>query len=194
MPGVIALAHEAALSAGSDNCTKDVQCTCKSVFDYLNCSGGPELEPCGLFAEHCQKELEVECSHNETTCMGKFHQTFGGTMGLSIDTEKLAENTFCGPHGKCLGKLEIKASIHRPESGTRLECKLPKVPGAPEEDAAAWLNCSAEVMGDTGECTIHMVPELARGSQLEGSCWLTNGDKGSRLTRSAHFAVRNRYK
>jgi len=131
--------------------------------------------------------------------MGKFNQAGDGTVGFVLDADKLAEASFCGPFGKCLGELRLVAHVWRPEEDLHLACAVPSLNtvnatgnttiGGKDE---CLKKCSADVKGKSANCTIPMVPELAPGARLTGSCWLEK-PKGTKVTDADYFAVVNKY-
>mmetsp|Transcript_130773 Transcript_130773/g.260907 ORF Transcript_130773/g.260907 Transcript_130773/m.260907 type:complete len:255 (-) Transcript_130773:94-858(-) len=180
-------------------------CTCEKAFNSLGANSSKA--DCRKLQDSCGHELELGCSDKVNTCMGKFNQAGSGTVGFVLDANKLAEASFCGPFGKCLGELRLVARVWRPEGDLRLACAVPSVSIAnatgnatggtatdrPNCKGDCMKKCSADVKNKTANCTIPMVPNLAPGAKLTGSCWLEKS-KGTKVTDADYFAIVNKYK
>lgn len=197
-PAAAPAAVPAAAPIGMCGCTLPAadQCSCGASLDYLKCVTGKcdtgECNACadGYFEEQCTglsttcaAELEFVCG-STTTCEGKFHQDDHNVIGLTLDTDHLADDAYCGPWGKCLGTLHIAAAFHRAPVGTWLSCLV--------DDAAAKSSaCTVEIKGPSAMCTMPMVEKLAVDAQVKGRCWITNGEDGEKISKNAWFTLTN---
>jgi hypothetical protein len=184
-------------------CTPQVkaECTCDGSLQFLacveqNCPGGAAERCTKLSAmDWCGPELDLVCNGLQSTCKGKFHQAHDGIVGLTVLDKHLGDSVYCGPHGRCLGELNVEVEIHKTWAlpndveGAGLECEM-----------ANGKKCTGPVEpGDgleghegTAACKVSMVHRLAVGDKLKGRCWLTQGD--AKLTTEAWFAVANDHK
>eukprot|EP00927_Polykrikos_kofoidii_P063197 TRINITY_DN58010_c0_g1_i1.p1 TRINITY_DN58010_c0_g1~~TRINITY_DN58010_c0_g1_i1.p1 ORF type:complete len:249 (-),score=38.56 TRINITY_DN58010_c0_g1_i1:385-1131(-) len=184
-------------------CSLPVDCTCKASLAYvqcitMKCAGGcgagvcsvtPYEQHCSNMGDRCGAELSFDCCASGAKCEGKFHQSIDGVAGLTVSTDNT--NAFCGPHGKCLGHLNVTASIHRPPQGAWLECVLDKsVP--PGDVPGAMFSCSKAVVNGSAGCSFPFSNfSLAAAAEAVGYCWLGAGKHGERLTQNAPFVVKN---
>lgn len=177
------------------------QCTCGGSLDFLKCvhtkcSAGEcdcpkdvfESE-CSALAGSCSDELEFNgCDSLHTSCQGLYSQAADGVIGLTLDTTHLWEEAFCGPHGRCTGKIHVQANVYRPETGAWLECVVPTGEGN------KTFHCSKEVSDDgAAMCKLKIPSNIAPDDAVKGHCYLTDGKHGTKLTKDAFFIVRNRY-
>lgn len=183
------------------------QCTCDRSLEYLKCiekrcgSGdcicpaSPFQAECYTLSSTCDAELRLSgCDQSLTSCAGRFHQATDGVTGLTLDTSHLNDEALCGPFGRCTGELRLLASAHRQLPGAFLECVLPASAG--QAHAKAELVHCARALSDDGigECNLPMIARLDPEQQVNGRCYLTDGDGGPKLTKDAWFVVRNRYR
>lgn len=176
-------------------------CTCGASLSYLkcvekkcnegecDCPSTPFTQECNTLAGTCASELGiVGCSGQATTCEGKFHQLNDGVVGLTLNTSHLSDEAYCGPHGKCTGELHIFTTVHRPVPNAWFECILPAF------GRNRLVHCDGELSSEgAAECTLPMAHELDPSDEIRGQCYLTEGQRGKKITREAWFLVENRY-
>lgn len=118
-------------------------------------------------------------------------------VSLTLLPAHLAENAFCGPHGRCLGELLVAADVrNRPGLAAEemeLQCALEKFRGASKEEHEAWLHCSGRVVQSKAFCRLPMVQHLNVGDHLQGRCFLSD-PVGANLTKDEWFMVENDHK
>lgn len=193
-------------TGGSCQCDFEAMCTCESALAHLDCISRtcaseecdcPAVQfsqSCGQIASVCKPMLDISCTPEQALCDGKFYQLSSSLSGLSIDLEKLDEDTHCGATGKCTGKIDVQAAIHNAEKGMIMQCFLEETPGSKEK-----VHCSNEVSGDFANCTLPMPKKLEAGEKLEGWCRLAGRVENStntatRLTHDAPFYIYNHNK
>lgn len=96
------------------------QCGCKPSMEYFAClakhcyssNRTRFADKCAKHGNDCFDELDIDCRGPDTVCEGKFHQLPMGGLGLSLDLNDATKDAFCGPFGKCIGEIHMKASIH----------------------------------------------------------------------------------
>jgi len=177
------------------------RCTCGASLSYLkcvekrcnegecDCPSTPFTQECNTLAGTCASELDiVGCSGKTTTCEGKFHQLNDGVVGLTLNTSRLSDEAYCGPHGKCTGELHILTTVHRSTPGAWFECILPAF------GKNRLVHCNGELSSEgAAECTLPMAHELDPSDEIRGQCYLTEGQGGKKITREAWFLVENSY-
>jgi hypothetical protein len=179
---------------------------CHNGCQDAGCHAGRFFETCGHVNDKCSATHDFHCSLDEAVCLGKYHQTADGVIGLKlIKTEEMTTTARCGPHGKCHGALKITAELLSPKvNETWMECTIPVgkpqnweayAPDAPDgiHDAQEWLTCKTQVAVADAEqqCNIALdATELEIGVKMKGSCWLEDVN-GTHLTQNAHFLVEN---
>merc|ERR1711959_614080 len=75
-------------------------------------------------ASECKSELDIVCSPSTATCEGKFNQAKNGLIGLTMDFDKIENEAYCGPTGRCTGTVQAAVKVHKPAKGVRLSCAL----------------------------------------------------------------------
>lgn len=116
--------------------------------------GAQFAEKCTALSDKCFNDIDIACQGPDTSCRSKFNQLpatpkaaapkaaasveappsvpqkviASGALGFSLDI--VNDNAYCGPFGKCLGKIDFKVFLHRPQ-------ELPALPAAPSPAAAA---------------------------------------------------------
>lgn len=141
---------------------------------------------CGLIEQDCSEALTFKCGMNETTCEGKFHQASDGIMGLTVQTDHLTDNAYCGPFGRCSGELDVGGTILKPQPNTFFRCDIPR----------AGLNCHEPLTaGQTKSSCKMMMPALLKpGLKMEGRCFVSDSSTGGKkLTKNAWFSVENNH-
>merc|ERR1719502_2479796 len=122
----------------------------------------------------CSNELEFGCAPETATCQGRFHQMKDSVVGLTVDTSRLNENSFCGPFGKCQGSVDVHTKVSHAPPGAKIFCEMQRYPGAKDIDGKGWESCEAEVdaSGDA-QCSMDMPAKLPPSANLEGKCVVT---------------------
>lgn len=130
--------------AGICGCAPAAACTCSDTLGYAHCvalechkgcadpacSAASFFTECGKAHDRCSSDLSFSCGMDEATCIGNYHQAADGTAGLKLETETMTNNAHCGPHGKCLGSVFVKAEVRNAPPGAILECVMPENPAA----------------------------------------------------------------
>lgn len=123
---------------------KGEQCGCEPAMEYFACltkfchaaNHTSFADKCTSLSNKCYTDIDIKC-HDETThCKSKFHQLDEGGLGLTVDVQE--SDAFCGPFGKCIGHLKMKAKIfNAPKLASDAdESKLPVfTAGAPTPSA-----------------------------------------------------------
>jgi len=120
---------------------KGDECGCQPAVEYFACltkhchdsKTDFFAERCTSLGDKCFKDININCRGADTTCTSKFNQLPMGGLGFDLDIDE--DDAYCGPHGKCIGDIELKAHIKNgPKEET--EVKPPKVitmasPGSP---------------------------------------------------------------
>lgn len=121
---------------GQFGCEFSETCTCDGVTEYVdcvqdkcnsgkyNCTSLQFTQSCGELSSACHDTLDIHCNPHRLKCIGKYHQAKNGLLGLLIDFDSLESKAYCGPHGKCVGEVDIAVKIHEPEPGVRLQCLM----------------------------------------------------------------------
>jgi len=108
-------------SDSCDDCVfKAAQCGCTPAVEYFACltkqcysaNRTRFTNKCSDLATRCSSELDIDCHGPKTVCKSKFNQLPSGGIGLTLDLEGVEDDAFCGPFGKCIGKIHMKAIIH----------------------------------------------------------------------------------
>jgi len=108
-------------SDSCDDCVfKAAQCGCTPAVEYFACltkhcysaNRTRFTNKCSDLATRCSSELDIGCHGPKTICKSKFNQLPSGGIGLTLDLEGVEDDAFCGPFGKCIGKIHMKAIIH----------------------------------------------------------------------------------
>lgn len=129
---------------GICGCAPAAACTCQDTLAYAHCvalechkgcldpacSAAAFFEQCGKAHDKCEADLTLNCGMDEATCIGNFHQAADGVAGLKLETETMTDNAHCGPHGKCLGNVVVKAEVRNAPAGALMECVMPATPAA----------------------------------------------------------------
>lgn len=109
----------------------------------------------------CASDLDIDCRGPDTVCQSKWSQLPTGGLGFSVNINK--DKAYCGPFGKCIGKIIMNVEVHRLEE--KAPPPPPKVtvaspaPASPASPAAApavptappvppppvWLECGLPV-------------------------------------------------
>jgi len=205
--------------AGScEDCVyKGAQCGCQAAVEYFACltkhchsaDHSKFAAKCAEVSTSCSTELDIACRGPDSSCKGKYNQLPSGGLGLTLDLDGVEDDAFCGPFGKCMGSVHMKAHIHNPTPQPTvpalagmtaapapapaggisspanitqpvfLECGLPIVPNADVDNQTHWTLCRAQVMGDEAGCDLPMFPNLKAGEGKEAYCVLTEGTLGN---------------
>lgn len=179
-----------------------MQCGCAQVTEYLACvtkfchkaTEKGFFDKCVAIENKCADDLDVQC-HENAQCTGKFNQLPWGGIGLTLDLSGANKDAFCGPNGKCIGEMHMKANIHKPAEGVWLECGLPKTATDKNhiDKKEDWVKCYQEADKKAeASCDIPMFPELR--DSAKGYCVLTKGKDGKKLTQPAWHLIKNVHK
>lgn len=155
---------------GCEDCVyKGEKCGCQPAVEYFACltkhchpaNHTSFAEKCMVIGNKCESDLDIDCRGPETVCRSKWSQLPTGGMGFSVNINK--DKAFCGPFGKCLGKIIMDVQIHREEPEAPPAPKVPPAapaPALPSSPAAApapslpvvavpappvWLECGLPV-------------------------------------------------
>jgi len=182
------------------------QCTCDLSLQYLkcvqkrcssgdcSCSASPFVDECNALSGTCTELRLSGCDQSLTTCEGRFHQSSDDVIGFTLDDSHLDDQAYCGPFGSCTGELRVIASARRQPSGAFLECVLPAVAGQAHHKPEL-VHCASKLSEEgVAECSLPMIAQLQPNQEVNGHCYLTDGDGGTKLTKDAWFVVRNRYR
>jgi len=142
---------------------KNAQCGCEPAMEYMACltkhcyaSNHTDFaDKCTALSSQCYQEIEVDCRGPQTACHSKFHQMPVGGMGLNVEVDE--DEALCGPFGKCIGQLHMKATVTHAKSLSVASKAIPSSPApavasspasgpvaAPAPavaPAAIWLEC-----------------------------------------------------
>lgn len=194
---------------------KETQCGCQPAMEYLACvtkhchaSNSSEFgKKCQKFGSTCSAELDMDCSSSKTACEGKYHQLPSGGLGFAMQLKE--DRAFCGPYGKCIGKVHMKIDLHLPSvlqmSGkitpghaetvtpdTTLECGLQKATDAASGNKTQWNLCHKGIVSGKAVCHFEL-SKLSVSKGKEVYCVLTKGKDGERLTQPAWHILNNKY-
>lgn len=128
---------------GCEDCVfKGDQCGCQPVVEYFACltkhchkaSDAAFSDKCSVLSNKCATALDIDCKAEKTVCKSKFHQLPTGGLGLSVKVNK--DKAFCGPYGKCIGKVVMNVDVfNRPKPPMPVvsvpASPAPAVPAAP---------------------------------------------------------------
>lgn len=212
-----------------DDCVyKQPLCGCRPAVEYLACltkhchssNHSKFAKKCEAFESQCSSEIDVDCLGSRTVCFSRYNQLPSGGIGLTLDLNGTEDDAFCGPHGKCIGTIHMKANVHNahmislqapapaavsgllppgapapaaPTSSVSLECGVPKVEKADIDNPAQWTTCKVPVLGDKAGCDLPMFSTLNAGKGKESYCVLTEaaGNPPKRLTQPAWHLIKN---
>jgi hypothetical protein len=145
---------------------KGAGCGCKPAVEYFACltkhchSSDSAFfgEKCSALGNNCSADLDIKCSGADTVCKSRFSQLPTGGLGFSLDV--VEDDAYCGPNGKCIGKLGLNVHLHN-EPKEEKKPELPTlVPGSPAPAMAVaapvakpakklpemWLECGLPKM------------------------------------------------
>jgi len=196
---------------------KESQCGCGPVMEYLNCvaelchkaTDDGFAKKCVAVKNNCANDVNLQCRGPDATCAGKFNQLANGHIGLEMVSKGAGNDGFCGPNGKCLGKLRLSATIHHPAPGVMMTCGTPK--DATKADALErskadvtksnkfskedWTTCTVKAdNAESASCDVPMFPSLPAGGKAYSFCVLTDGKDGDWLTHPAWQSFTNVHK
>jgi len=137
------------------------KCGCDPTLEYFACvtkhchkaSAAEFADKCTAHGTKCSDDLDISCRGEDTTCQSKAHQLPHGGIGLTVDVSEA--DAFCGPFGKCIGKLHLTAKISGKAvapsapvaAAPGAASPAPAVAGAPAavviavETEPLWLEC-----------------------------------------------------
>lgn len=200
----------------SDSCGdcfyKGVQCGCGPAMEYLacvttHCTSSKEpafADACVKLQGQCTGELDIKCMGPATGCAPKFNQLPIGGIGFTAATS--ADNAYCGPFGKCIGKYRITVNVHRPAPpNSSIASPAPAAPAAPAPivppASPVWVECGftedkikcyGQVLGDTARCQLPMSKQtIEAGESTRAYCVLTDGKGGTALTAKSWMKLTN---
>jgi hypothetical protein len=190
---------------GCSDCTyKASQCGCGPAMEYLACvtkhchkaTDSGFMDKCVAIENKCFDELDVRCHGPDAYCMGKFNQLPEGGLGITLNLKGAAKDAFCGPYGKCIGKMHMAVDIHKPSEGAWLECGLPKVAKASIDKKDDWETCVVDASGkDTATCDIDISKVFgAANGGADSYCVLKRGKDGEKITLPAWQTISNVHK
>merc|ERR1719183_3052918 len=105
-------------SDGCEDCFyKGAQCGCQPALEYFACltkhchtaNRTKFAEKCTALGSKCFNDLNIDCRGPDTVCTSKFHQLPLGGLGLTVEVGE--KEAFCGPFGKCIGHITMKAKV-----------------------------------------------------------------------------------
>jgi len=185
---------------------KGAECGCKPAVEYFACltklchSSDSAFfgDKCSALGNNCSADIDIKCNGADTVCTSRFSQLPTGGLGLSLDV--VEDDAFCGPNGKCIGKLGLKVHLHNEPKedktlpGMWLECGLPKMEQADIDHKMDWNLCQKQVKGSFEECSVEMFKHLEAGGSKKAYCVITEGMNGKRLTAPSWSKVINAHK
>jgi len=101
-----------------DDCFyKAPECGCQPAVEYFACltkhchdsKTDFFAEKCTTLSNKCFKDINLKCHGPDTVCSSKFNQLPTGGLGFDLDIDE--DDAYCGPHGKCIGEIKLKAHI-----------------------------------------------------------------------------------
>lgn len=69
-------------------------------------------DKCAKHGNDCFGQLDIDCRGAATSCKSKYFQLPEGGIGLSADLDHAEDDAYCGPWGKCIGKIHMKVNLH----------------------------------------------------------------------------------
>jgi len=116
----------------SDCFYKGEQCGCDPAMEYFACvtkhchAADSTLfaEKCTTLGNKCYKDMNINCRGSDTFCESKLNKLPEGGLGFDLDID--SDDAYCGPHGKCIGKIGLKVHIKNAPKKEKKE-KAPKV-------------------------------------------------------------------
>lgn len=148
---------------------KGAQCGCQPAMEYMacltkHCTGANETafaEKCTALGSKCAQDIDIDCRSHNTVCHSKHHQLPAGGVGLKV--EVVEDEALCGPFGKCIGQLRMKATIiNGPKSTDDAVEGAAPAPSAPAAASPAPASAS---------------PAAADAPQVWLECGLPNKEK-----------------
>jgi hypothetical protein len=162
-----------------DDCVyKAADCGCEPSMEYFacltkHCSASNSTafgDKCAQHSSDCSGQLDINCRGPATSCKSKYFQLPEGGIGLSLDLNHTEDDAYCGPFGKCIGKIHMKVNVHNfPKLTKTVEPVAPVGLMAP---APAAVTAAAPAPVATGPAPAGMAPKYETAADVWLECGL----------------------